>query len=142
VNEMEQRVWQRVMGDKPPQDSAMKALAMEALEAANQYRQLQKSRVESHRELGKKLFAAEWENLCCLKGLHRMQTGAVLKLPAVTVLPPDGKQLVRRYHCACRTLAEYTARSAEPEWGSVFQAMARRQEQQCDRLCQLLGHMQ
>lgn len=142
MNEMEQQVWSRVMGEKQTQESTLKALAMEALEAANQYRQLQKSRVESHRELGRKLFAAEWENLACLKGLHRMQTGAVLRLPVVTVLPPDTKQLVKRYHCACRTLAEYTARSAQPEWGSVFLAMARRQEKQCDLLCQLLGHMQ
>lgn len=142
MDEMEQRVWQRVMGERNHQDRELKTLAMEAQEAISQYRMLQKSRMESHRELGRKLYAAEWENLACLKGMHYLQTGTVMKLMIAPVLPLDAKQVMRRYHAACRTLAEYTSRSAQQEWGTVFRAMADRQAGQCDRLCQLLGHMQ
>lgn len=142
VKEEEQRVWQRVMDRDQPEHSGLRQLAIQAQQAASQYRRLLKSRVESHRELGKQLLATELENLAALKGLHYMQTGKSLKLPAQTPMMWDTKQILGQYHIARRMLSEYTARSAEPEWGCVFLAMAKRQEQQCDRLCRLMGHMQ
>ena len=142
VKEEEQRVWQRVMDRDQPDQSGLRQLAIQTQQAASQYRRLLKSRVESHRELGKQLLATELENLAALKGLHYMQTGKVLKLPAQTPMMWDTKQILGQYHIARRMLSEYTARSAEPEWGCVFLAMAKRQEQQCDRLCRLMGHMQ
>jgi len=141
VNEMEKRVWQRVMAEKEPENTDLKQLAITAQEAMGEYRQLLRSKVESHRELGKKLLSGEQENLACLKGLHHLQMGNPMKLPMISTLPLDAKRLVRRYHSARRCLQEYTARSAEAEWGCVFQAMARRQERQCEWLAQLLGHM-
>ena len=142
VKEEEQRVWQRVMDRDQPEQSGLRQLAIQTQQAASQYRKLLKSRVESHRELGKQLMSTELENLAALKGLHYMQTGKVLKLPAQTPMMWDTKQILGQYHIARRMLSEYTARSAEPEWGCVFLAMAKRQEQQCDRLCRLMGHMQ
>ena len=141
VNEMEQQVWQRVMGPKQAENRELKQLAMEAQEAVGEYRHLLRSRVESQRELGRQLMNAEQENLSCLKGLHYLQTGSAMKLPMTNGGSCDVKKMVRRYHVSRRTLAEYMARSAEAEWGCVYQAMAKRQEKQCDRLAQLLGHM-
>lgn len=141
MNEMEQRVWQRVMGQKEPENRELKQLAMEAQQAAAEYRHLLRSKVESQRELGRQLLTAEQENLACLKGLHYLQTGVPMKLPPANGMNWDAKAMVRRYHLSRRSLAEYMARSAEAEWGCVYQAMAKRQEKQCDRLAQLLGHM-
>jgi len=141
VNEMEQRVWQRVMGEKEPENTDLRQLAITSQEAVAEYRQLLRSKVESHRDLGKKLLSGEQENLACLKGLHQLQTGNSMKLPILQPKSVDVKTLVRRYHSARRCMAEYTARSAEAEWGCVFLAMARRQEMQCALLAQLLGHM-
>ena len=142
VKEEEQRVWQRVMDRDQPEQSGLRQLAIQTQQAASQYRRLLKSRVESHRELGKQLMSTELENLAALKGLHYMQTGKSLKLPPQTPMMWDTRQLQGQYHIARRMLSEYTARSAEPEWGCIFLAMAKRQEQQCDRLCRLMGHMQ
>ena len=141
VDDMEQRVWQRVMQQPQAEASPLKAIAVEVQAAMAEYRQLLKSRVESHRELGKRLLTAEQENLACLRGLHYLQTGEPMKLPMVSALPADLKRMVRRYHSSRRIWLEYVSRSAEPEWGTVYGEMAKRQEQQCDRLCQLLGHM-
>ena len=141
MNEMEQRVWQRVMQQPQAETSPLKAIAVEVQEAVGEYRQLLKSRVESHRELGRRLLAAEQENLACLRGIHYLQTGEPMKLPMVNTIPVDLRRFVRRYHSARKLLTEFTARSAEPEWGCVFCEMARRQQMQCDRLCQLVGHM-
>lgn len=140
VNEMEQRVWQRVIGPKEPENRELRQLAMEAQQAAAEYRHLLRSKVESQRELGRQLLKAEQENLSCLKGLHYLQTGSTMKLPMAGAGSWDARGMVRRYHISRRTMAEYMARSAEAEWGCVFLAMAKRQEQQCDRLAQLLGH--
>lgn len=142
MEEMEQRVWQRVMGEKRQQeDNSLKTLAMASVEAMGACRHLQRSAVENQRELGRKLYAAEAENLACLKGLHYLQTGSPMKLPKPAPRQLDTRQLVRLYHSARRRLTEYTARSAEAEWGCIFLAMAKRQEQQCDILAQLLGNM-
>ena len=141
MNEMEQRVWQRVMAQPQQGVSNLKTLAIDTQEALGEYRQLLKAKVESIREVGRQLLKAEQENLACLRGLHYLQTGEQMKLPMTGSMPMDIKRMVRRYHSARRQLMEYTARSAEPEWGCVFQAMAKRQEGQCDRLCQLLGYM-
>ena len=141
MNEMEQRVWHRVM--QPPQGemTALKPLAMESHQAVSEYRQLLKSRVESVRELGRQLVKAEQENLASLRGLHFMQTGEQMKLPMTNTFPADIKRMIRRYHSARKQLVEYMARSSEQDWGCVFLAMAKRQEGQCDLLCQLVGHM-
>ena len=141
MNEMEQRVWQRVIQQPQAESPSMKAMAMEAQEAIGEYRQLLKSRVESHRELGRRLLAAEQENLAALRGLHYLQTAESLKLPMGNPIPVDCKRMVRRYYKTRKMLTEYMARSAESEWGCVFGAMAKRQEKQCDWLCQLVGHM-
>lgn len=140
VNEVEQQVWQRVRGEQP-ENSQLKALAMDSQEAGAMYRQLLKSRVESHRELGKYLLRAEGEILATLKGLHYLQTGEPLKLPMAASVGVDSKGLVRRYHMSQRKVAEFAARSAEPEWGCVFRSLAQRQETECELLCRLLGHM-
>ena len=141
MEDLEQRVWQRVKGHQEPENSDLKQLAMESQQAAAEYRNLLRSKLESHREFGRQLLKAEQENLAALKGLYFLQTGNAMRLPMESGMHWDTKKMVRRYHMSRRTLAEYMARSAEPEWGCVYLAMAKRQEQQCDRLAQLLGHM-
>jgi len=141
LNELEQRVWQRVMGEKELENTGLRQLLMASQEAMAEYRQLLKSKVESHRTLGKKLLQSEQENFAALKGLHHLQLGGEGKLPLLPPRSVDVKVLVRRYHSARKILQKYSARSAEAEWGCVFLAMAKRQEQQCDYLAQLLGHM-
>ena len=119
MEDLEQRVWQRVKGHQEPENSDIKQLAMESQQAAAEYRNLLRSKLESHRELGRQLLKAELENLAALKGLCFLQTGNAMRLPMESGMHWDTKKMVRRYHMSRRTLAEYMARSAEPEWGCV-----------------------
>lgn len=143
MEEKEKQIWQRVFQQSPePVNTDIKALAAEAMEAAGVYRNLAQVTAGREKEQLKVLLEEEQKNLSCLKGLYRMQTGRQLKhrrFPAQE--RPDCSTLMKRYHCARRALTEYISRSAEPEWGCVYMAMAKRQEKQCDRLAQLLGHM-
>ena len=84
VDDMEQKVWQRVMQPGQQTQTDLKPLAMESQGAMAEYRQLLKSRVESIRELGRQLVKTEQENLASLRGLHYLQTGEPMKLPMVS----------------------------------------------------------
>lgn len=141
MKELEQRVWQRVMGNQSVEDTQLRQLALDARQAASAYQKLLKSPVEHHRELGRKLMAGEQELLAAIRGLHYLQNGMPMKLPMSAGVTPDEKTWVKHYHCARRAMVEFTARSAEPEWGCVWSAMAKNREKQCTLLCQLLGCM-
>ena len=143
MEQKEKQVWQRVFEQHPePLNTDIQTLAAEAMEAAGVYRNLARVTTGREKELLKVLLEEEQKNLSCLKGLYRMQAGRQLKQHRSPAQPrPEVSTLMKRYHCARRALTEYTARSAEPEWGCVYLAMAKRQEQQCDRLTQLLGQM-
>ena len=142
MEEMEQRVWQRVKAAMPEgqTETALHGFALAAEEAIADYsRRLQRSSGRQ-RELLWELLKLEEENLNSICGLHYLQTGSGMRkrrIPGTGNM--DSRGLVLRYHTARKLLAEYTARSAQPEWGCVFQAMARRQEQQCDLLARLMG---
>ena len=143
MDDREKRVWQRVMADQPdPAQTCLKALAMASAQAAETYRALQQSSRGISRELAQRLWEGEQQTLRSLRGLQWMQTGETLKL---TPMPHQGqvnrRLRVRLYHTTRRDLTEYMARSAEGEWGCVFQDLARCRQEQCTLLCRLIGIM-
>ena len=141
MEQREQQIWQRVLGDQTcQQETDLKTLALNSVETVAQLRQFLRSASPKERELLKELVEEEKRNLACIKGLNYLQTGQQIRLLSFPPTEPAQKrQLVKRYHCARRAMAEYTARSAESEWGCVFRDMAQRQERQCALLAQLIG---
>ena len=143
MDSCEQQVWQRVLGQQEiQQTTGLKALAMEAREAAREYRQLSRVCRGKQQTLARALWEAEEEAMEMLRGLHYLQTGETLRLPEPVGTGAAGKRsLMKRYHETRRRAAEYLSRSGEPEWGQVFRILAKGQEDQCARIAGLLGCM-
>lgn len=141
MESMEQRVWQRVFS-QPEQEIgglSLGELALQAQEAAAVYRRMLQEASGKRRELLKRLLEAECANLACLKGLHLLSGSDTRKLLCAAAGRAGEGRPEACYRSAHCLLLEYTARSAQPQFGVVFQEMARRQAQSCGILAELLG---
>lgn len=138
----EQQVWQRVFAQSPAQPGRedLRMLMLSAMELAAGYRLLTGVLTGSARERAMRLWEDEQSNIACLKGMQRLSGGAEGK-PKTLSAPsePARKVLEKSYHGTRRALTEYTARLADPEFGSVFQKMADREREHCAILMELLG---
>ena len=141
MEEMEHRVWQRVMAERDPEkNSGLKALAMDSMEAAQRYKKMAAGSSGKGRELAGNLWEAERKILHVLKGLYFLQEGERLRCPPLPQPECSGeKGKIRCYYSARRTYTEYLSRAAEPDWGVVFQSLAEMQKRQCVQLAQLMG---
>ena len=139
----EQQIWQRVRANReegPKND--LRQMQREAMELAAVYRGLLSQLTGKHRELVMKLQRGEQANAAALAGigLLSLQNREQLKLWQPGKEEPV-KLLERCYHRTRRCMTEYMARSAEPEFGVVFDRMARREGEHCLLLAQLLGEL-
>lgn len=138
---MEQEVWQRVRGslEEAPRND-LRQLQREAMELAAVYRSLSSQLTGKPQELVKQLYMGEKANGATLTGIGVLsrQTGEQLKLwqPG----NEDPKRLLERcYHRSRRCMTEYLARSAEGEFGVVFEKLAKQEGENCARIAQVLG---
>lgn len=143
LDESTQRmVWQRVFaraGEQPRDD--LQKLILQAMESAAAYRLLAGTLAGGQsRELAKRLYGGAQETVDCLNGV-RLLAGERVGKPKALPMPrePAEKVLEKCYHRSRRAMAEYTARSAEPEFGAVFRSLAQREEAHCVLIAQLLG---
>ncbi len=139
----EQLVWQRVHGcreDTPNND--LRQMQREAMELAAIYRSLSMQLAGRQRELVVKLHSGEKTNAAVLAGIGVLsrQNGEQLKLWQQG--KEDQKKLLERcYHRTRRCLTEYLARSAEGEFGMVFEKMAKREGEHCCLIAEVLGSL-
>jgi hypothetical protein len=140
---LEQQVWQRVRScrEEGPKND-LRQMQREALELAAIYRGLLPRMTGWKREQTAKLHQGERANAAALAGIGILsrQDGEQLKLwqPG----NEDPKKLLQRcYHRTRRAMTEYTARSAEPEYGLVFEKLAKREGEHCVLLAEILGTM-
>lgn len=110
------------------------------MELAAVYRNLAAQLTGKNQELAKKLYAGELDTAQILAGVARLsrQGGENLKLWQPGKENP-GKALHRCYHQTLRARIEYMARSAEPEYGVVFDALAKGAAERCLGIARLLG---
>ena len=143
MKQQEQAVWQRVMAAKENvQENSLKTHAMQSMEAIREYTALQRKNNGRLHQLASELYKQEQQVLQGLKGLQQLQTGTPMQLPKLPgYSDPDRRCMVRRYHSTRKAATEFMIRSAESEWGCVFLAMAKIQENQCFLLAQVLGMM-
>ena len=137
---VERQVWQRVRSQPEPPRGDLRALLLAAMEAAAIYRKLIGSTSGKKRETLHRLYEGQMETAACLRGIGRLSGAADTK--AVNVPAPGdpaGKALEKQYHTARRTMAEYTARTVDGEFGAVYQHLADIQREQCVLLTRLLG---
>ena len=138
---VEQQVWDRVFA-RPvePQGEDLRGMLLAAMELAAGYRYLADVLTGKARERVKQLYEGEKSNIACLKGVGMLSGKGeeVLKIwnPSKESVR---KVLERSYHRTRRAMVEYTSRSADAEFGAVFQRMAEREGRHCALLAELLG---
>ena len=142
--DMERQVWQRVQANReatPGND--LRQLQREAMELAAIYRQLSTQLPAGQKEVAAKLYRGEKANGSALAGIGILsrRPGEMLKLWQAGKEDVQ-KQLQRCYHRTRRCMTEYLARSAEQEYGVVFEKLARREGEHCGMLAELLGSLE
>lgn len=137
----EGQVWQRVLNSQPavPRDS-LRGLRRESAALSGAYRQLMTSLNGKAGEKAGQLYREETITGSCLRGLEvlRGEDGGKLKPPQYG-REPTLRLLRGCYHRTRNCMAEYTARSVDPETGAVFRQLADRAQQQCERIAELMG---
>ena len=134
-------VWQRVRNPQPavPRDG-IRALRRESAALAGAYRQVMNSLSGKPREKAEQLYREEMVTSACLRGLEvlRGEDGGQMKLPQ-----PGKEPVLRRlrdcFHRTRNCMAEYTARTVDPETGAVFRELADRAQRQCALIAELMG---
>lgn len=139
----EQQVWQRVRASRQEEpEHDLRQLQREAMELAAVYRVLSSRLTGKRQEQAKRLYDGERANAAALAGIRVLsrQNGEQLKLwqPGKE---ETKKLLERSYHRTRRCLTEYLARSAEGEFGIVFEKLAKREGEHCLLIAALLGDL-
>ena len=138
------RVWQRVHAGTVAEGREQGLLELIAQEGADgaAYLLLQRHFQGKDSAMLRQMFEQEQAHAACLKGIYTLLTG---KRPAVHSLPhkaEDPEALLRLcYRREMQCLAQYEARSADPEYGQVFARLAEQEREHCRRVLELLGKL-
>ena len=137
----EQAIWERVtQRAEASRGEDLRTLLLACMELTGAYRHLAGQFSGKARERIQQLREGEVTNLACLKGIAILsgQGGELLKIWNPTG-KPGTKLLEKCYHRTRRSMIEYMARTADGEYGTVFQKMADREAQHCAWLAELIG---
>lgn len=143
--EMAARVWQRVQGTEStagPATQGLPALIAEEWNDAAAYLYLSRRFQGRDSALLRRLSQEEQSHAACLRGIHALITGA---RPVSRTAPPPREPpeavLRRCYSREIRSLTEYEARAADPEYGPVFARLAAQEREHCQSVLELLGRL-
>jgi len=138
------RVWNRVQGEPDSQQIAQGLLGLIAEEWTDAATYLLLARQFQGKESAmlRSLAQQEQAHTACLKGIYTLITGSQ---PTVRSVPPEKapiQAILRRcYGREMRCLAEYEARSSDPEYGRVFQGLAEQERHHCHVILEILGNL-
>lgn len=138
------QVWQRVTASTEPQRKLQDLSEMIAQEWAQATTYLHLSRRFQGKESGmlRKLSEQEQAHTACLKGIYTLVTGSH---PTVRTIPPSQdppETILRRcYGQEMHSLAQYEARSSDPEYGQVFARLAEQEREHLRIILELIGNL-
>ena len=139
---MENRVWQRVFSGPGESSEDLRPLIYGAAEIAMDYYHLLRRASGEHKQSLQRLYDRSRVNLNCLRGLQAMRFGSPGKVGNLPASGENARKIMEKcYHRTRRAMQEYTARSAEPEFGAVFAVMAERERENAALIAELLGTM-
>lgn len=136
------RVWDRVQNTTPPPGDSqliLNLIAEELLDSVT-YLRLAKKLPAPHAVAARQLAGQEQAHVACLKGIYTLITGrkAIVPTPTGSDDPPD-IVLRRCYGREMRCLAQYEARQNDPQYGHIFQRLARQEQEHCHKILEILG---
>lgn len=134
----EAQVWQRVLAAPQARQTAdLRQLLILSGDLAAVYRRLVQD--NPGKERLKKLYEGELADMACLRGMCAL-SGETVKSQIPQPSQEKGmKALPQCFHRARRAAAEYTARIADPEFGVIFEELAKRQRERCVLILGILG---
>mgnify|MGYP002515802204 CR=1 FL=1 len=140
------RVWQRVQDSKPTPTPArlenLQELIMNEWEAAATYRQLAKQVPQTEAAVLQRLSREEHSHGACLRGMYNLITGEKCEVHSQQVPKEPLERTLRRcYGLEMRSLKEYEAKSADPEYGHVFARLADQEREHCMALLGVIGNL-
>ena len=135
------RVWQRVQAPQP-EAAGLPALIAGELEDSATYLQLARRIGGKEGQVLRRLAEAEGSHAACLQGIYTLMTGEPInpKIPPMRSEPAE-RILRRCYGREMRCLAQYEARSSDPEYGPVFARLAAKEREHCMAVLELIGRM-
>lgn len=136
-------VWQRVGAQPAPDAAGLEGLIATEWTAASTYLHLSRKLQGHYAEVLRRLFQEEQAHANCLKGIYALITGETPKV-ASPVPQTDTPELTLRrcYGQEMRSLAAYEARSADPQYGAVYQKLAQQEREHCWIVLELIGQLQ
>lgn len=141
-NEMERRVWQRVLGGQRDAGQSLSALVAGIWSDAGAYLALSRRLTGPEKELLRQLHGQKLAQADCLRGICLLTTGSK---PGARAEPapqePVEVTLRRCYGGEMRRLAEFEARQTDGEYGPVFACLAAQTREHCRMILQLMGSL-
>lgn len=140
------RVWQRVRGVSTDTAAAaavghgLQNLITQSFSQLELYRQLCHRFSGGEHRLLQRMVQQEQSHYACLKGIGVLLRGAppAAQFPSQSIVSTEAA-LQKCYRLALQSIAEYDARSADPEYGQVFSQLAQCKRTHCLHILELLG---
>ena len=138
------RVWDRVRNTAVPTGDAPTILNLiaEEMQDTAAYQKLSQQLPAPLAAIARQIARQEQSHVACLRGVYTLITGQkpILPPPAVT---DDGPQILLRrcYGREMRCLSQYEARQTDPQYGHIFQTLARQEKEHCHRILEILGSL-
>ena len=136
------KVWDRVRNTAvPPGDSQLILnLITEEIQDWRTYQQLSRRLPPPQAAVVRQLSQQAQAQATCLKGIYTMITGRSAIVPPPSAADDPADIVLRRcYGRAMRALTQYESRQNDPQYGHIFQNLARQEQEHCHRVLELLG---
>ncbi len=145
--QMERRVWQRVQSRQEvsapaPRQENLKPWILVAQENTAVFRSLQLQLIGKQWEGLRRLETESARTVQSLRGLCILQGETVKLTPIPTPKEMPRRALEKSFHRIRRLREEMVKRCTDPELGPVFQCLARRAEDHCATLAELIGRLE
>ena len=145
--QMEKRVWQRVQSRQEvpaaqPQQDTLKAWVLVAQENTAVLRALQLQLIGKQWEGLRRLESESARTVHTLRGLCMLQGENIRLSPTPTPKELPRRALEKSFHRTRRLRDEMGKRVEDPEYGPVFRSLARRAEDHCATLAELIGRLE
>jgi len=143
---MENRVWQRVQAreaapEVQPRRDNLKPWILAAQENAAAYRSLELQLIGKQWDGLRRLEQESSRMVHSLRGISALRGETVKLTPLPTPREAPRRALEKCFHRSLRLWQELDSRCADPEWAVVFRSLARRAEDHCAQLTELIGRL-